>query len=247
MSEFSGKRYWLVGASEGLGRALAARLAREGVRLVLSARNRDRLEELASELPEGADIVPLDISDLKAVQAARAEVGEIDGLIFIAGVYWPQRTQDWNAEQVEAMCDINFTGAARVLGTVVPGFAARDRGHVVIIGSLSGFRGLPRALGYGASKAAVMHLAENLRADLHRTAVRVQLINPGFIRTRLTEKNDFAMPFIVSPEKAADLTLAGMRARRFQTNFPRVFSWVFRVSQLLPAPLYFAVFGARTR
>ncbi|MCC6007319.1 MAG: SDR family NAD(P)-dependent oxidoreductase [Rhodobacteraceae bacterium] len=245
MSGLSGKRYWLVGASEGLGRALAAALAAEGVRLVLSARNRERLEELAATLPGGADVVPLDIASLSAVQAAREQVGEIDGLIFIAGVYWPMRAQDWEPEQVEAMCDINFTGAARVLGSVVPGFARRDAGHVVVIGSLSGFRGLPNAIGYGASKAGVMHLTENLRADLARTRVRVQLVNPGFIRTRLTEKNEFTMPFIVTPEAAAGHVMAAMRSSRFQTNFPRVFSWVFRASQLLPAPLYFALFGAR--
>lgn len=245
MSDFAGKRYWLVGASEGLGRALAASLAAEGARLVLSARNQARLEELASALPGGADVVPVDISSLASVRQARETAGEIDGLIFIAGVYWPQRAQDWDPEQVETMCDINFTGAARVLGSVVPGFARRDAGHVVIIGSLSGFRGLPNAIGYGASKAGVMHLAENLRADLARTKVRVQLVNPGFIKTRLTDKNDFTMPFIVTPEVAAGHVIAAMRGTRFQSNFPRVFSWVFRGAQFLPAPLYFRLFGAR--
>jgi NADP-dependent 3-hydroxy acid dehydrogenase YdfG len=241
----SGKRYWLVGASEGLGRAVARRLSAEGVRLVLSARNAERLEDLADGLPGPAEVLPLDIRDRAAVEAAAAGLGEIDGVVFLAGVYWPMKAADWDGEKVEAMFDINLTGAARVLGAVVPRFAARDRGHVVVIGSLSGFRGLPGAIGYGASKAGLMHLAENIRADLARSNVAVQLINPGFIRTRLTDKNEFAMPFIMDAEAAAGHVLAGMRARRFQTNFPRVFSWLFRGSQFLPAPLYFRVFGAK--
>lgn len=243
--DLRGKRYWIVGASEGLGRAVAERLSRQGVRLVLSARNAERLEALAESLPGPAGAVALDIRDRAAVEAAAQRVGDIDGLVFLAGVYWPMKAGDWNGAQVEAMFDVNLTGAARVLGAVVPGFVARGSGHVVLVGSLSGFRGLPGAIGYAASKAGLMHLAEDLRADLHRSAVRVQLVNPGFIRTRLTDKNDFGMPFIMPAEEAARHVVAAMESRRFQSNFPRVFSWLFRASQFLPAPLYFRLFGAR--
>jgi NADP-dependent 3-hydroxy acid dehydrogenase YdfG len=245
---FSGKRYWLVGASEGLGRAVAEKLSAAGAELVLSARNGDRLKALADSLAGPAEVVPVDVSDMESARAAAAAAwadGRLDGVVFLAGVYWPQAAQDWNAEQVVAMCDINLTGAARVLGQVVPRFVERDRGHVVITGSLSGFRGLPGAIGYGASKAGLMSLAESMQADLHRTGVRVQLINPGFIKTRLTEKNDFAMPFIMTPEDAASHMMAGMRAPRFQTNFPRVFSWLFRGSLFLPAWAYYRLFGRR--
>lgn len=245
MIPLAGSRYWIVGASEGLGSAVAERMSQRGARLVLSARGRERLEEVAHALTAGAEVMPLDIRDRRAVETAAADIGEIDGVIFLAGVYWPMRAREWDGEKVEAMFDVNLTGAARVLGAVVPGFAARGRGHVVIVGSLSGFRGLPRAIGYGAAKAGLMHLAENLRAEFHRSGVKVQLINPGFIRTRLTDKNDFAMPFIMSAENAAARVLGAMDSGRFQTNFPRAFSWLFRAGQFLPAPVYFRLFGTR--
>lgn len=243
MRDWSGKRYWLVGASEGLGRALAERMSRAGAELVLSARNPDRLADLAAALPGKARVVPVDVSDAASVRAAAAEAGAVDGVVYLAGVYWPMAAQDWDADKVEAMFDINATGAARVLGAVVPGMIARDRGHVVLTGSLSGFRGLPGAIGYAASKAGVMALAESLQADLRRTGVEVQVINPGFIRTRLTEKNDFAMPFILSPEDAARAMFEHMGTDRFKYSFPMLFSWVFRLSQFLPDWAYYRLFG----
>jgi short-subunit dehydrogenase len=240
-----GKRYWLVGASEGLGRALAEALSREGVALVLSARSAERLAELAASLPGPAEVLPMDVADRTSVRAAADRLGEIDGLIFLAGVYWPQAAQQWNAEQVEAMLDVNLTGAARVLGAAVPGMVARGRGHVVLTGSLAGFRGLPGAIGYGASKAGLMSLAESMAADLHGTGVEVQLVNPGFVRTRLTDKNDFAMPAIMEPEAAAQAILVHMRRRRFRLSFPFGFSLFFRLSRLIPDALWFRYFARR--
>lgn len=241
----AGKKYWLVGASEGLGRALAEKLSAQGIELALSARNADRLQELAETLPSAASVHPLDVRDLTQVQQVAADIGPLDGVIYGAGVYWPMTAQDWDARAVETMCDINFTGAARVLGAVVPQMIAQGRGHVVLIGSLSGFRGLPGAIGYGASKAGLMHLAENLHAETHRSGVQVQLVNPGFIKTRLTDKNDFKMPFVMNTDKAADHVMAAMGSARFQTNFPRMFSWLFRGANFLPAPLYYRLFGSR--
>lgn len=243
MSEFANKRYWLVGASEGLGRALAYALDAEGASLVISARNEDRLIELAGDLKD-AEVLALDVSDADAVKAAGAQLDQLDGVIYAAGVYTPMSADDWNADDVELMIDVNFAGAARVMAAVVPRFVRKDTGHVVLIGSLSGFRGLPGAIGYGASKSGMMHLAENMNADLHNTGVKVQLINPGFIKTRLTDKNDFAMPFIMSAEDAAGHVSAAMKSNRFQSNFPRPFSWLFRGSNFLPAPIYYWLFGA---
>ncbi len=235
------KTYWIVGASEGLGRALAKTLDAQGVHLVLSARGSVRLRDLAGALP-GARALPMDVSDPASVAAAAARVGEIDGLIYCAGYYEPMAAQTWNAEAAEAMGEVNFLGALRVLGHVVPSFVARNQGHIVLIGSLAGFRGLPRAIGYGASKAALMHLGENLHADLRGTAVRVQLVNPGFISTRLTAKNDFEMPFIQTPEKAAEHVAEAMRRGRFSTSFPKPFAWLFTLGRFLPRPLFYRVF-----
>lgn len=241
---FNNKTYWLVGASEGLGRSLAEALSAEGATLILSARTESRLKELADTLPGPAQVLPLDVTSDSAVTEAGQSIGRIDGVIYAAGVYNPMSAADWRSDQVAQMIDINFAGAARVAGAVVNQFTARNEGHIVFIGSLSGFRGLPGAIGYGASKAGMMHLAENLQADLHRTGVKIQLVNPGFIRTRLTSKNSFTMPFIMEPEEAASHVIRAMKSDRFQSNFPRVFSWLFRASNFLPAPLYYRLFGA---
>ena len=240
-----GMRYWLVGASEGLGRSLAHKLSSMGVELALSARKVDRLQNLADELPSAASIYPLDVSDLRAVKATAEDVGQVDGVIYMAGVYWPMDAKHWDADVVEAMCDINFTGAARVMGAIVPKMIERNEGHVVLIGSLSGFRGLPGAIGYGASKAGMMHLAENMYAELHKTGIKVQLVNPGFIKTRLTDKNEFNMPFVMGPDEAAEKVVAAMLSNRFQSNFPRMFSWLFRGANFLPAWAFYRLFGRK--
>lgn len=243
MREWVGKRYWLVGASEGLGRALAEQMSRAGVELVLSARNVERLQELADSLPAVAHVVPVDVSDLASVKAAAAQAGDLDGVVYLAGVYWPFSAKDWDADKAEAMCDINFTGAARVVGAAMPGFMARGRGHIVLTGSLSGFRGLPGSIGYGSSKAGVMHLAESMQCDLRGTDIQVQVANPGFIKTRLTEKNDFSMPFLMQPEEAAREMFEHMGTPYFKRSFPMVFSWLFRASQFFPDWMYYRIFG----
>ena len=245
MRDFNGKRYWLIGASEGLGEALAHALSRQGAEVIVSARNEERLSEVAAALPGRAQYQTIDVSDTASVTAAAEAVGEVDGVVFLAGVYWPMPAQDWDAEKAEMMADINFTGAMRVMGAVLPRFVERNAGHIVITGSLSGFRGLPGAIGYSASKAGAMALAESMEADLRHTGVKVQLANPGFIKTRLTDKNEFSMPFIMTPEEAAREMMELMATDRFKKSFPRVFSWVFRGSQFLPDWLYYALFGAK--
>ena len=245
MRDWAGKTYWLVGASEGLGRALAGRLSRAGVRLILSARSTDRLEDLAQALPGPVRVVACDVSDRASVAAAARDAGDIDGMVFLAGAYWPFGAGAWDADQAEVMADVNFTGALRVLGQVVPGFVARDRGHIVLTGSLAGFRGLPGSIGYGSSKAGLMHLAESIHADLRGTGVQVQLANPGFIRTRLTDKNQFHMPFLMEPDTAAQAMFEHMSGTAFKRSFPWLFSLVFRGSQFLPDGLYYRLFGAR--
>jgi len=241
--EWTGKRYWLVGASEGLGRALAHTMSRAGVEVIVSARSQERLDELVAELPGKAQAIACDVSDRASCEAAVAKAGHLDGVIFLAGLYWPLSTKKWDTEQVELMADVNFTGAIRSIGAVMPQFLERDEGHVVITGSLSGFRGLPKALGYGASKAGCMYLAEGMHADLRTTGIRVQLANPGFIKTRLTDKNEFKMPFIMEPEEAAQAMFDHMNSDGFKKSFPRGFSWFFRISQFWPDWLYYRVFS----
>ncbi len=242
MRDFSGKRYWLVGASEGLGLALAQKLSAAGAELVLSARNEASLAKAIATLPGKATALPMDVGLTDSVTAAAAQVGDLDGMVFLAGVYTPMRAQDWNAADAEAMANVNFTGCIRAVGAALPGMVAKNRGHIVITGSLSGFRGLPGAIGYAASKAGTMVLAESLYADLRKSGVAVQLANPGFIRTRLTAKNDFTMPFIMDPEEAADIMFRHMQSNRFKISFPTLFSWLFRGGNFLPDALYYRLF-----
>jgi short-subunit dehydrogenase len=242
MRDFKAKRYWLVGASEGLGLALAQLLSQAGAELILSARSEDTLQQAVAKLPGKATALPLDVGSTEGVTAAAAQLPELDGVVFLAGVYWPMRAQDWDAKAAEAMANINFTGAIRTIGAALPGMVARGQGHVVITGSLSGFRGLPGTIGYSASKAGTMALAESLYADLRKTNIAVQLANPGFIRTRLTAKNDFSMPFIMEPDEAARIMFRHMQGNRFKISFPTLFSWVFRGGQFLPDWLYYRMF-----
>ncbi|MDE4302321.1 SDR family NAD(P)-dependent oxidoreductase [Phaeobacter gallaeciensis] len=234
---FEGQTWWIVGASEGLGRALAKEMDGAGARLILSARNAGRLQHLCDGL-SNARALRMDVTDPDDVIRAIADLGPVDGVVYCAGAYDPLSAQDWQPEAVETMCAVNFTGALRVLGQIVPQFCRRDSGHIVLIGSLAGFTGLPGAIGYGASKAALMHLGENLQADLRGSGVQVQVINPGFIRTRLTQKNEFKMPQILEPEDAARRCLHAMQGRRFSTSFPAPFSWVFTLGRLLPRRLF---------
>lgn len=234
MREWTGKRYWLIGASDGLGEALAHQLSRAGCEVIVSARTQDKLDAVVAELPGRASAVACDITDGASMDAAAEAVGDVDGMVFLAGVYWPIKAQEWDTGRIAAMCDVNLTGCVRAVGTVLPRFIERDRGHIVITGSLSGYRGLPGALGYAASKAGTMVLAESLHADLRGSGVEVQIANPGFIRTRLTEKNDFAMAQIMEPEDAARRMFEFMGTDSFKTSFPQPFASLFRYGQFLP-------------
>jgi NADP-dependent 3-hydroxy acid dehydrogenase YdfG len=241
--EWQGKRYWLVGASDGLGKALAHIMSRAGAEVIVSARNEEKLKAVVAELPGKARYQTVDISDTQSVVNAAKSVGDIDGVVLLAGVYWPFGAKDWNADQATAMADINFTGFVRVLGQVVPQFVEKDAGHIVITSSLTGFRGLPGSIGYTASKAATMSLAECMYADLRKTGVKVQIANPGFIKTQLTDKNDFKMPFIMETDVAAREMFEHMNDSAFKKSFPRLFSLVFRGAQFLPDWVYYRVFS----
>ena len=245
MRNWAGKRYWLVGASEGLGRELAFAMSRAGAEVIVSARSEDRLKSLVEELPGKASYVTVDVADREAVEAAAAQVGDLDGVVYLAGVYWPMKAAEWDNEKADLMGEINFLGASRVVGSVMAQFVEKNAGHIVLTGSLSGFRGLPGAIGYASSKAGMMALAESMQADLRTSPIEVQLVNPGFIKTRLTDKNDFDMPFIMSAEDAAKEMFDHMNTEHFKKSFPMVFSWVFRLSQFMPDWMYYRLFGAK--
>jgi len=242
MTEWLGKRYWLVGASDGLGAALAQQLSRAGAEIVLSARSEDKLTALADSLPAKAEVVVMDVTDDASVAAATKAVGQVDGIVYLAAAYWPFGAKDWNAEQANTMVDVNFMGLMRVMGQVVPDMVARNAGHIVVISSLAGFRGQVRSIGYSASKAATISLAESMHADLRDTDVQVQVVNPGFIKTDLSDKNDFKMPGMMEPEDAAREVFEHMNTDDFKKSFPFGMALAFRLGQFLPAALYYRIF-----
>ena len=242
MTEWGGKRYWLIGASDGLGKALAHKISRRGAEVIVSARSEDKLKALVVELPGKAGYQVLDVQDANSIRSAVQAVGPVDGLVYLAGVYWPFGATEWEADHATQMIDVNLTGLVRVLGAVVPSMVKRDAGHIVITSSLTGFRGLPNSIGYTASKAGTMSLAECMYADLRNTGVKVQVINPGFIKTQLTDKNDFKMPGLMQPEDAAQQVIEHMDTDRFKKSFPYWFSLVFRLAQFLPDAIYYRLF-----
>jgi short-subunit dehydrogenase len=237
------KRIWLIGASFGIGEALAKQLAVRGAKLVLSARSSDKIHQLAATLGKQGCAVTCDVTDyqsvLMAYQEALATFGGLDMVIYNAGAYEPASAAEFNLEQIEQMINVNLHGAIRVVHTVLPDMKRQAYGAIVLVGSVAGYRGLPKAMGYGLSKAAIIHLAENLRQDLDGTGIAVQLVNPGFVKTRLTDKNHFAMPLMVTPEKAAHFIADGLEAGRYEIHFPPLFTWFMKTMAALPASAYF--------
>ena len=176
MREFQNKTYWIVGASEGLGRALAIQLAKVGAKVIISARSEERLIGLSEEIGSNTMVLPMDVSDRSSVQKACSKLPRsLDGFIFVSGVYWHMSASSWDEIKAEEMVDVNLVGAMRCLAHLVPKFINQGFGHIVLTGSIAGYRGLPGSVGYCASKAGLMSLAETLKIDLAKNKIDVQL------------------------------------------------------------------------
>ncbi len=239
-------KIWLIGASEGIGRALAKALSKEENNfLILSARSQDRLEELSKALVKKNLPISLDVSNKESILNAWNEIkkqcGTIDTFIYCAGYYKPMSSIAMNIEDIEKMIDVNLTGATRALNCIIPEFINKKQGHIVLIGSIAGYRGLPNSLGYGASKAGLIHLAENLKCDLSNYNLKIQIINPGFVKTRLTNLNKFYMPSIMTPEDAAKKIIKNMNNNQFESRFPFLFANFLKIISMLPYWLYFSI------
>ena len=235
---------WIVGASSGIGAALAQALARRGCRVVISARRADACAAVAAACPERIQVLPLDVTDADACTAATVEAerrleGAPELVVFAAGAWQPMATEDFDAGVIRRIVEVNYIGAANLLAALVPGCLARGAGHIAVIASVAGYRGLPRAAAYGPTKAALINLCESLQPDLARRNVRLRLVNPGFVATPMTAANDFPMPFLLKAEDAAERLLAGLtRSNRFEITFPKRFTWGLKLLRLLPYALF---------
>ena len=240
MTHWRGQTVWLVGASSGIGLATAQALHRAGAQVVVSARQQALLQEFVAGHP-GAQACPLDVTDAAAVQALAGQLlaqGPLDLVVYCAGHYKAQRAYDFELSQMLLHQQINYVGALHVLAAVLPAMLERGRGHLSLIGSVAGYRGLPKSLAYGPTKAALINLAESLYADLHPRGIGVSVVNPGFVQTPLTEQNRFHMPALITPEQAAEEMLQGWRRGRFEIHYPRRFTRWMKLLQCLPDALY---------
>jgi short-subunit dehydrogenase len=244
IADWRGKRVWIVGASTGIGAALARALDAGGAHLVLSARGAERLSSLVADL-QHARALPFDASESSAMQAAAQGaarlLGGLDVVIFNAGTYQPLRAWELTPETIRATMNVNLLGVMDGVAAVLPDMLKAGQGHVVIVGSVAGYRGLPKAAVYGASKAALINFAESIYMDLAPRGIAVSLVSPGFVATPLTAQNDFKMPALISAEEAAEQIIKGMEKGAFEIHFPKRFSRFLKFLQLLPVRLYFAL------
>ncbi len=251
LTEFRGQRIWLIGASSGIGAALAEQLLELGAIVALSARRPAPLEQLAqahqlNQLNHQAMVLPFDVVDQPAWQAAYQQIcarhGGVDLVIFCAAEYRPERSWEVDPQVAWRSLQVNLASVYTGLATVLPDMLARGAGGVALIASVAGYMGLPGASVYGPSKAAMINLAEILYSDLHPRGINVYLINPGFVDTGLTRKNNFAMPALQTAQQAASSILTGLKAGQFEIHFPRRFTRVLKLISLLPYRWRFFLF-----
>lgn len=242
-AHWRGRSVWLVGASTGIGRATASALHAQGARVFISARSRAALDSFVAEHP-GAVALPLDACDRDAVRTAAQAIlaqGPLDCMMYCAGYYRELRATEFSLDEMLKHEQVNYVGALHLLDAVLPHFLARRSGHISLVSSVAGYRGLPKSLAYGPTKAALINLGETLYVDLRDSGIGVSLVNPGFVETPLTAQNQFRMPALITPQQAAQEILAGWQRGRFEIHFPKRFTRWMKTLQLLPNRLYFAV------
>lgn len=250
LRDWQGKTVWLIGASSGIGRASASALHAAGARVVVSARQAALLDEFVAAHP-GSIGLPLDVMDLAALHAGLnavlAQVGPVDLCVYCAGYYRAMSATAFDLAEAKRHLDINYVGALNLLDALLPTLLRQGGGHLSLISSVAGYRGLPKALAYGPSKAALTHLAEALYLDLSPRGLGVSVIHPGFVATPMTAQNDFHMPAQISPEEAARAMLAGWASGDFEIHFPKRFTRVMKALRLLGDGAYFRLVSKATR
>ena len=236
------KNIWITGASSGIGNALAIKFVKEGWQVAASARRENLLKELSNQYPN-IHSFPLDVTDSEKCKTVFNEIvnklGDIQICVFCTGMHDPKSERSLNLEKIKKIMEVNYFGTINSINSVYDYFKKKRSGHISIVSSVAGYRGLPTGGGYCASKSALTTFAESLYFDLKRYNVRVSVIHPGFIKTPMTDQNDFPMPMIKSPEFAADQIFKGLtKLNAFEIHFPKQFTYIMKILQIMPNWLY---------
>ena len=244
MQDVKGKYIWIIGASSGIGAALAKELAERGAILALSARRIEKLNELLKTLNGNNHIVfPLDVAEVETITLTQVEIlknfPRIDSAIFMAAIYSPHDGKKKSLSFIQKMLNVNLGGAFNLIDSIQGQFEKQGQGQLVLCASVAGYRGLPTGQPYCATKAALINLGESLKIELEPKNIDVKIICPGFVKTPLTEKNDFPMPMIIKADQAARAIANGLTSRAFEIHFPKKFTLIMKTVKLLPDIIYF--------
>jgi short-subunit dehydrogenase len=239
------KTIWITGASSGIGKALAIKFAQEGWNVAISARRENLLKEI-SKSQNNIDYFPLDVTDIEKCKTVfndvKKKLGDVNISVFCTGIHDPKSEKKLNLEKVRKIMEVNFFGAVNSINAVYDYYKDKKSGQISIVSSVAGYRGLPAAGAYCASKSALSSFAESLYFDFKRDNVRISLVSPGFIKTPMTDQNDFPMPMIKSPEFAAEQMFKGLtRSKGFEIHFPKTFTSLMKVLKVIPNGLYFKI------
>ena len=245
------KTIWITGGSTGIGKALAIKFAKEGWNVAISARRENLLKETCGE-HENISSFPLDVTDKNKCKEVFQNIVDtfqsVDICFFSTGTWDPKKEKDIDVEQIENVFKVNFFGTLNSIKAVEKYFKDRKSGTITIVSSIAGYRGLPNSTGYGPSKSALNNLAESLYFDFGRSNVRVCLVSPGFIKTPMTDKNDFKMPFLKTSEYAAEKIYDGLvKKNSFEIHFPKSLTLILKILSFLPNKIYFGLIGKLTK
>jgi len=240
---YNDKNILVIGASFGIGESLCEKLAKKGANLIITARSTDKINKLAKKLPGNHLAVNCDITNNQELSKLAEIIGKkyhkIDIIIFCAGIYEPMNLENFNANKAQEILQVNLTSFINFIDNFLILFKAQKIAHLAVISSVAGYFGMPNSLAYGAAKAGLSNLTESLFYELSKYKVKVQLINPGFVKTRLTAKNNFAMPNIISSQKAAKIILNNLPKNNFEIKFPLLFIIIMKYLSMLPYKLRF--------
>lgn len=242
--QFQNQNVWIIGASTGIGMEMAFYFSRHGANIIVSARSKDSLKNIVSKTGGKQDFVlPLDVQNVNEVKNAVSKItkkfNKLDRVIFMAGIYEPTACNEIDIEKARQIIDTNFKGAVNIVHYCLPVLEKQDKSQLVLCASVAGYSGLPNGQPYSATKAAILNFAESLRAEYVNSTLDIKVINPGFVKTRLTDKNKFKMPFIIEPKEAAEKICSRLNSKSFEIHFPKKLSLILKFFRLIPYPLYF--------